>query len=131
MPLLAGTLATNDLVINDVVERVVASDARTVALLGLSFKMDTDDLRESPNVELAERLIGKGFEVRIYDPIVNPSQPDRRQPALRGVQAPAPAAVSCPTPGATLAGADFAIASSRSRCHRRSAREAAARTSSI
>ena len=36
--------------------------------------MDTDDLRESPNVELAERLIGKGFEVRIYDQIVNPAR---------------------------------------------------------
>ena len=36
--------------------------------------MNTDDLRESPNVELAERLIGKGFEVRIYDPIVNPER---------------------------------------------------------
>src|SRR5215510_3340593 len=74
LPLLAGTLATNELVINEVVDRVVACDARAVALLGLSFKMNTDDLRESPNVELAERLIGKGFNVHIYDPIVNPAR---------------------------------------------------------
>jgi GDP-mannose 6-dehydrogenase len=74
LPLMAGTLATNELVINEVVDRVVACDAHTVALFGLSFKMNTDDLRESPNVELAERLIGKGFEVRIYDQIVNPAR---------------------------------------------------------
>lgn len=74
MPLLAGTLATNDLVISEVIDRVVAHQARTVALLGLSFKMNTDDLRESPNVELAERLIGKGFDVRIYDEVVNPAR---------------------------------------------------------
>jgi GDP-mannose 6-dehydrogenase len=74
VPLLAGTLRTNELVIADVVDRLIASPFRTVAMLGLSFKMDTDDLRESPNVELAERLIGKGFDVRIYDPIVNPER---------------------------------------------------------
>jgi GDP-mannose 6-dehydrogenase len=74
MPLLTGTLTTNELVISEVVDRVVASPARTVALLGLSFKMETDDLRESPNVEVAERLIGKGFDVRIYDQVVNPSR---------------------------------------------------------
>jgi GDP-mannose 6-dehydrogenase len=73
MPLLAGALATNELVIKEVVDRVVASTAQSVALLGLSFKMATDDLRESPNVEVAERLIGKGYDVRIYDQIVNPS----------------------------------------------------------
>jgi len=71
-PLLAGTALTNELVVRDVVERVIETGRRRVALLGLSFKADTDDLRESPNVELAERLIGKGFEVRIYDPIINP-----------------------------------------------------------
>jgi GDP-mannose 6-dehydrogenase len=74
VPLLLGTLQTNELVIADVVDRLIASPFRTVAMLGLSFKMNTDDLRESPNVELAERLIGKGFEVRIYDPIVNPER---------------------------------------------------------
>ncbi len=59
---------------SDVVDRIVSGDSRSVAMLGLSFKMDTDDLRESPNVELAERLIGKGFDVRIFDPIVNPER---------------------------------------------------------
>jgi GDP-mannose 6-dehydrogenase len=74
LPLLAGTLATNELVIGEVVNRVVSYGTQPVALLGLSFKSDTDDLRESPNVEVAERLIGKGFEVRIYDPIVHPAR---------------------------------------------------------
>ena len=74
LPLLAGTLATNELVVSEVVDRVVTADTRAVALLGLSFKSDTDDLRESPNVEVAERLTGKGFDVRIYDPVVNPAR---------------------------------------------------------
>ena len=74
MPLLAGTLSTNEIVISDLVDRVIAADVRTVALLGLSFKSATDDLRESPNVEVAERLIGKGFDVRIYDQVVNPAR---------------------------------------------------------
>ncbi len=73
-PLLSSALWSNELVIADVVDRLIASPFRTVAMLGLSFKMNTDDLRESPYVELVERLIGKGFEVRIYDPIVNPER---------------------------------------------------------
>ena len=74
VPLLAGTAQTNERVIADVVDRLIASPYRSVAMLGLSFKMNTDDLRESPNVELTERLIGKGFDVRIYDPIINPER---------------------------------------------------------
>jgi GDP-mannose 6-dehydrogenase len=74
VPLLAGALRSNELVVNELVDRLVAGPGRSVAMLGLSFKMDTDDLRESPNVELAERLVGKGFEIRIYDPIVNPDR---------------------------------------------------------
>jgi GDP-mannose 6-dehydrogenase len=74
LPLLSGTLATNRLAVSEIVERIVAGDARKVALLGLSFKTGSDDLRESPFVDLAETLIGKGFEVQIFDPIVDSDQ---------------------------------------------------------
>jgi len=73
-PTLAGVSASNDLVVRDLVDRIIATGERSVAVLGLSFKSNTDDLRESPNVEVAERLIGKGFDVRIYDPIINPDR---------------------------------------------------------
>jgi GDP-mannose 6-dehydrogenase len=112
LPLLAGTLATNEMVINEVVDRVMASAARTVGLLGLSFKMDTDDLRESPNVELAERLIGKGFDVRIYDPIVNPARlvgANRRHVESK---LPHLQRVLHREPGEVLHGADVAVVSS-------------------
>jgi GDP-mannose 6-dehydrogenase len=112
LPLLAGTLATNEIVINEVVDRVVARDARSVALLGLSFKMNTDDLRESPNVELAERLLGKGFDVRIYDPIVNPARlvgANRRHVESK---LPHLGRLLHTEPGEVLGGADVAIVSS-------------------
>ena len=55
-------------------DRVLETGYRSVAILGLSFKSNTDDLRESPCLELAERFVGKGLDVRIYDPIVNPER---------------------------------------------------------
>jgi GDP-mannose 6-dehydrogenase len=112
LPLLTGALATNELVINEAVNRVIARDARAVALLGLSFKMNTDDLRESPNVELAERLIGKGFQVRIYDPVVNPARlvgANRRHVESK---LPHLERLLADEPGQALRGADIAIVSS-------------------
>ncbi len=73
VPLLSGALASNRLTIDEAIDRVVASEGLRVALLGLSFKPGSDDLRESPYVDLAETLLGKGYEVRIYDPALNPS----------------------------------------------------------
>jgi GDP-mannose 6-dehydrogenase len=53
---------------------IVETGLRKVGLFGLSFKPGTDDLRESPLVELAERLLGKGFDLKIYDPAVSLSR---------------------------------------------------------
>jgi GDP-mannose 6-dehydrogenase len=73
-PVLAGILRSNESHLRLAVRRVLDAEARDVALLGLSFKPETDDLRESPYVELAETLVGKGVRLRIYDPIVNPER---------------------------------------------------------
>jgi len=76
LPLLTGTLTSNEMTVSGVVNRITSCTptGATVALLGLSFKVMSDDLRESPNVELAETLVGKGYEIRIHDPVVKPSQ---------------------------------------------------------
>jgi GDP-mannose 6-dehydrogenase len=73
-PVLMGILRSNESHLRLAVRRVLDAEARDVALLGLSFKPETDDLRESPYVELAETLVGKGVRLRIYDPIVNPDR---------------------------------------------------------
>ena len=115
VPLLAGTARTNEIVVRDVVDRLIAGPSHTVAMLGLSFKSDTDDLRESPNVELAERLIGKGFDVRIYDPIVNP---ERLMGAnLRYVESRLPhlRRLLWSTPRDALAGSDTAVVATSDR----------------
>ena len=66
-PVLSSILASNQLHIAHALALIRASGRRRVGLLGLSFKEGTDDLRESPIVTLAEQLIGKGYELRVYD----------------------------------------------------------------
>jgi GDP-mannose 6-dehydrogenase len=66
-PLLASVIPSNDAHIQRVVDVVVDMRRRRVALLGLSFKPGSDDLRESPFVRLAEGLIGKGVPLQIVD----------------------------------------------------------------
>jgi GDP-mannose 6-dehydrogenase len=71
LPLLANVLGSNDAHIQRVIDTVLDLGKPRVALLGLSFKSGSDDLRESPFVRLAEGLIGKGVPLRIYDPDVS------------------------------------------------------------
>ncbi|MGE5469603.1 MAG: nucleotide sugar dehydrogenase [Bacteroidota bacterium] len=67
LPILGAILASNQLQIERSLRTVVRQGKRRIGILGFSFKAGTDDLRESPVVELAERLIGKGYELRMYD----------------------------------------------------------------
>lgn len=70
-PLLSAILASNDAHIRRGIDMIIREGRRKVGVLGFSFKAGTDDLRESPVVELIERLIGKGFDLRLYDRNVN------------------------------------------------------------
>ncbi len=74
LPLLESVLPSNEVHLQRVVDAVLAHGRRRVAIIGLSFKPGTDDLRESPLVELAERLLGKGCQLKIFDPEVSLSQ---------------------------------------------------------
>lgn len=66
-PVLGAVLNSNQAHIAHALSMIRATGKRRVGLLGLSFKEGTDDLRESPLVTLAEQLIGKGYELTIYD----------------------------------------------------------------
>lgn len=71
VPLLAASLETNKLQTELGIERIMKTGKRKIGFLGFSFKAGTDDLRESPLVDVIERLIGKGYDLRLYDRNVN------------------------------------------------------------
>lgn len=74
LPMLNSVMRSNEAHLRLATRRILDSGERVVALLGLSFKPQTDDLRESPYVELAEFLGGKGLEIKIFDPIIQPAR---------------------------------------------------------
>lgn len=74
VPLLSHVLPSNEEHLKRAYDLVARTGKRKIGLFGLSFKPGTDDLRESPLVELAERLLGKGYDLRIYDANVSLSR---------------------------------------------------------
>ena len=66
-PVLQAILPSNDWQIDRAYQVIKSTGRKKVGVLGFSFKDGTDDLRESPIVELIETLIGKGYQVKVYD----------------------------------------------------------------
>jgi GDP-mannose 6-dehydrogenase len=102
LPILEGVLPSNDEQIQRAMNMIIATGARRIGLFGLGFKAGTDDLRESPMVELAERLVGRGFDLLIHDSQVALSQllganrayVESRIPHLSRLMAPSPDSVA-------------------------------------
>jgi GDP-mannose 6-dehydrogenase len=67
LPVLEAIIPSNERQVDQAYRMVTNAGSKRVGVLGFSFKAGTDDLRESPIVELIERLIGKGYEIQVYD----------------------------------------------------------------
>lgn len=73
-PLLDSLMVANDIQIKKALDIIRKSGKKNISLLGLSFKAGTDDVRESPLLRLAEKLIQNNYQLKIYDPNVSQSQ---------------------------------------------------------
>lgn len=82
-PLFNSLLTANDNQIMRAFEKIKNASVQNILLLGLSFKADTDDVRESPLVTLAEKLIEAGFNLKIYDPQVLQSYDFEKSPLIQ------------------------------------------------
>jgi hypothetical protein len=100
--LLNSVIEVNELqkrrVIGKLRKHLGALEGATIALLGLAFKPETDDMREASSLVLAARLLAEGATVRAYDPVAMTAAGER----LKGVEL-------CDDPAAALAGADAAV----------------------
>ncbi len=67
LPLFESILPSNEEHLERAVDLVLQTGKRKIGMLGLSFKAATDDLRESPQVQLVKRLLGEGREIQIWD----------------------------------------------------------------
>jgi GDP-mannose 6-dehydrogenase len=67
LPVLESILPSNELQVRRGFELIKQTGLKKVGVLGFSFKAGTDDLRESPLVELIETLVGKGYQIKVYD----------------------------------------------------------------
>ncbi len=108
-PFLRQVLPGNQAIIDRAFEMVAAHGRQKVALFGLAFKPGTDDLRESPFVMLAEKLLGRGYELRIHDRHVQTARLTGANRAYIEREIPHLERLLAGSPAETLEGAGLAI----------------------
>jgi GDP-mannose 6-dehydrogenase len=109
LPVLEAVLTSNRQQVEKAVDMILSTGLRRVAMLGLSFKTGTDDLRESPMATLIETLIGKGLRLTVYDREVELARLHgaNKEFIERGI--PHIASLLCPSLPGTLSDAEVVV----------------------
>lgn len=113
LPLLDNVLDSNAAHLDLLLKLIIGKGVRRVGLLGLAFKKDTDDLRGSPMVAVAETLLGRGYELSIYDPSLNLSRLIGRNEAEINRRMPHLASLLRETAEEVVAECDLLVASQK------------------
>jgi GDP-mannose 6-dehydrogenase len=118
LPLLSSILPSNEKQIRRAVKTVLESGKKSVGVLGLSFKPGTDDLRESPIIDVIETLLGKGYTIRIHDPFVSLSRLHGANKVYLEQQLPHVSSLMSDDVDELLADSDVIVVASRHECFR-------------
>ncbi len=108
-PVLGAILDSNRRQIEKVVKQLSGLKGRSLGFLGLSFKHGTDDLRESPMVELIETMLGKGFDIKIYDQYVSIARLIGSNKEYVDKEIPHISSLMCDTPKELIDGSDVVV----------------------
>lgn len=109
LPLMPAILQSNENQLRRAVRLIEQSRSRRIGLVGLSFKANTDDLRESPLVMLAEILVGKGYDLRILDPGIQVTRLHGRNLAYVDQHLPHLARLLCDSPDDLFSHAELLV----------------------
>jgi len=66
-PLLGSLIPSNQAQVEAALSKIISIGVNSIGILGIAFKADTDDIRESPGLELIQRLLGKGYNLKVHD----------------------------------------------------------------
>lgn len=113
-PVLSAVLPSNVRQVREAIDLILSLGRRRIGVVGLAFKTDTDDLRESPQVTLVEALIGKGLQVHVLDRNVSVARLVGANRRFIEAELPHVAALLCDSPEALVAHSDGIVIAAQS-----------------